>query len=144
MSDNKSEEMNLLPKVELFLKNINKYLHPRNSFVYYIKSMVAFERGELKECQELLNRAKFYGIAQQDVRSHDFEMFLAKVEATVIESIESENLTSIEDDMKIEIANQPILVKRCHICEKVFKKTSSLKRHLLSHSGEKNYGKLTT
>lgn len=134
-------------KVELFLNKIIQFVHPRNSLVYYIKSLMAFEQGKIEKSQELLNRASFNGAGEYEVRLLDFEDVLGKVEVVEENSLESEDAEPHVEAITIQKTSQPELDKsgrECHICQKMFKKTFSLKRHLLSHSGVKNYGELST
>lgn len=136
-----SDKINFLNQCASFLEESTIFTFPSDSRVYYMKSLMAYQRGDLDSSQELLNQAEFHGLENNNVRLDGFREVLYKVEKRISKDDKLNVAKTKKSDLPIP--RKSISVDNvCHICEKVFKKTFTLKRHLLIHSGVKNHGEL--
>lgn len=134
-------EVDFFENCKLFLEEICSFRHSFDPQILYIQALMAYERGKINESQELLNRAKTDGLDETKVRLRDFQDVLQNVE--YLKSAEPDDVAQLCVVPTETIARIPDLVEHhCHICGKMFKKTFTLRRHLLLHSGEKSYGEL--
>lgn len=132
-------EVDFFENCKSFLKEICSFRHPGNPQILYIQALMAYERGEINESQELLNQAKTHGLDETKVRLRDFQDVLQNLE--YLKSAEPDDVAQLSIVPTETIAKIPDLVEQhCRICGKVFKKAFTLKRHLSLHWGEKNYG----
>lgn len=133
-------EVDFLESCKSFLEEICSFHNPGNPQIIYMQALMAYERGDINESQELLNQAKTHGLDETKVRLRDFQDVLQNVEC--LKPAEPDDVAQRSIVPTETIAKIPDLVEQhqCRICGKVFKKAFTLKRHLSLHWGEKNYG----
>lgn len=103
--------------------------HP---LISYGKSLMEFESGKVDESLELVEIAKHSGLPNFELKWDKFVEIL-KTNDTNNNNYSYKVTKKKRDEQRTYI---------CQVCQRKFNKLFTLKRHLKSHFGVKNYGEL--
>jgi hypothetical protein len=130
------QEIKNLLKLEDFFNKCQYLLDQKHPLVCYGKSLLLFELKAMEKSLELLETSKNRGLQKLNMKSEEFDEILNNKINEIYQTTKLEIVRIGEVEQNLQ------KLYSCHVCQRQFSKSFTLKRHLKSHFGEKNYSEL--